>query len=126
MRDVRRIRSLLVAAVLFPAGAMFLGCDNPDVLRRLNPCLTVFNCDPLAFEDLFLDLQGGVNLDIDPTCTIPRRCGSIFPPPPGTGEPAETGGGLGGGGLGGGGFGGGGGGGGFGGGGGGFGGGFGT
>ena len=23
------------------------GCDDPDVLRQLNPCLTIVNCDPI-------------------------------------------------------------------------------
>ena len=108
-----KVGKLAVSVMVLAVGAVVVGCDNPEVLRRFNPCLAIVNCDPLAFEDLFLDLQGGVNLAIDPTCTVPNRCGGVFPSTPtafgaGVQQPSAAGGaggaggGLGGGGLGGG------------------------
>ena len=93
----RKVGKLAASVVVLAVGVIVVGCDNPEVLRRFNPCLAIINCDPLAFEDLFLDLQGGVNLAIDPTCTVPNRCGGVFPSTPtafgaGVQQPAAAGG----------------------------------
>jgi len=98
----RRLNASWLAVLAVVAGLPLVGCDDvltDDVMRQLNPCLTILNCDPYAWEDLFIDPFGGYQIDIDPTCTIPYRCGTWGLGGPGTGDAGEQGGGGGGGGA---------------------------
>ena len=72
------------------AGATFLGymLQFPGVgcggklLRNVNPCGTILNCDPLEYDLAFNDHYP--NYGADPTCTIPGFCGGT--PFPATGD----------------------------------------
>jgi len=55
-----------------------VGCGG-KILRNVNPCGTVLNCDPLEYDLLYQDHLP--NYALDPTCTIPGFCGGTpFPP----------------------------------------------
>jgi len=50
------------------------------VVKNVNPCGTVLNCDPVEYDLLFADYP---DYGIDPTCTVPGFCGGPFPGTPG-------------------------------------------
>lgn len=52
------------------------------VVRNVNPCGTVLNCDPIEYDLLWADFP---DFERDPTCTIPGLCGGVFPYDPGDG-----------------------------------------
>ncbi|HOA73539.1 MAG TPA: hypothetical protein PL151_12035 [Phycisphaerae bacterium] len=46
------------------------------VTHTINPCGTIFNCDPAEYDLLTTDFP---NWNLDPTCTIPGQCGTVWP-----------------------------------------------
>jgi hypothetical protein len=50
------------------------------LVNNVNPCGTILNCDPVEYDLLTTDFP---DWDIDPTCTVPGQCGSIWPGYPG-------------------------------------------
>jgi len=52
-----------------------LGCIE-KVANNYNPCGTILNCDPAEYDLMMNDFP---DWSLDPTCTIPGRCGGVFP-----------------------------------------------
>ena len=50
------------------------------LVQNVNPCGTVLNCDPAEYDLVTKDFP---DWDLDPTCTIPGQCGSVWPGVPG-------------------------------------------
>lgn len=46
------------------------------VVNNVNPCGTIFNCDPVEYDLLTTPFP---DWSIDPTCTIPGQCGIVWP-----------------------------------------------
>ncbi|RMF81156.1 MAG: hypothetical protein D6744_07475 [Planctomycetota bacterium] len=69
------VTSLTISGVAFQLG----GC-NPfsgigRVLNTTNPCGTLLNCDPAAYQFVRSGISGpGEGFDVDPFCTFPPFC----------------------------------------------------
>lgn len=80
---MRRIRKalLMYATTLAAGGVCFQvgGCNvlgaAGSALSSLNPCGTMLDCDPRAWEYVTSDISGpGIQPSIDPFCTYPPYC----------------------------------------------------
>jgi len=69
------IRILL--AVSFLGTTFGVGCLG-TMVKSINPCGTIIDCDPLEFDLLFMDIP---NFEADPSCTIPGYCDGPVPFP---------------------------------------------
>lgn len=78
-----RIALVLTAGTLMQLDMSCSGVAQ-KVTHSINPCGTVFNCDPEEYDLLTTDFP---NWELDPTCTIPGQCGNggTYPLPPGGG-----------------------------------------
>ncbi len=47
------------------------------VVTGINPCGTILNCDPVEWDLITSDYP---DWDLDPTCTVPGQCGTVWPP----------------------------------------------
>lgn len=80
MRRNMALRLAKAAALLGAGGAILqLGSCGPagvtNFLGNFNPCGSVLNCDPLAYNFLTSGYRGpGANPDIDPFCSYPPFC----------------------------------------------------
>ncbi len=74
----RRFVGGLVAALLCGGTLLQVECIG-KVVRNVNPCGTILNCDPKEYDFMWQDKFP--DWDIDPTCTIPSMCGGVFPYP---------------------------------------------
>ncbi|UCD29544.1 MAG: hypothetical protein JSV03_03420, partial [Planctomycetota bacterium] len=68
----------IMLAVLFVGTTFQAGCLS-NILRNVNPCGTIIDCDPLEFDLLLTDYP---DWDKDPTCTVPGWCGGSQGPLP--------------------------------------------
>ena len=77
---------ITTAGAFFGTMLQFPGADcSGKIIRNVNPCGTILNCDPLEY-DLAFHQDEYPNWNIDPTCTIPGLCdtqGVPFPVSPG-------------------------------------------
>ena len=80
---IRALIGIAAAGALF--GASCAGVSE-KLVKNVNPCGTILNCDPVEYDLLFADYP---DWDVDPTCTIPSLCGGTFPYRPGAGGAAE-------------------------------------
>jgi hypothetical protein len=72
-----RLRTaIFVAFVAAVAGACMGGCgDIGPYLANINPCGTILNCDPVAYNFVTSGYKGpGADPSIDPACTYPPYC----------------------------------------------------
>jgi len=84
-----RIGLILATGVVFDFDFSCTGLTE-KVVNNVNPCGSIFNCDPVEYDLLTTDFP---DWDIDPTCTIPGQCGTVYPLGPGgtdTGTAART------------------------------------
>ena len=80
-RFYRWFQITMATAVLGTAFQPLTGCAG-KVLRNVNPCGTILNCDPLEYDLAFQ--ENYPDWDADMTCTIPGLCGTT-PDPGGVG-----------------------------------------
>ncbi|MFH1745617.1 MAG: hypothetical protein ABIG44_01100 [Planctomycetota bacterium] len=77
-RLLRLVLGLTIAGTLYGSGCLPDG--TVQFVRDYNPCGTILNCDPVAYEFLTSGYEGpGVNVDIDPACTYPPYCNVYNP-----------------------------------------------
>ncbi|MGD8451661.1 MAG: hypothetical protein PVJ57_07565 [Phycisphaerae bacterium] len=78
-RLLRLTVGLMVGAMLSGFG----GCSFEDVagfVKDYNPCGTILDCDPVAYEFYTSGYRGpGVDVGIDPACTYPPYCNVTTP-----------------------------------------------
>ena len=67
---------------------MGVSCEGlgSKLVANVNPCGTILNCNPVEWDLLTTDYP---DWNKDPTCTIPGKCGSIWPPVTST-QPANA------------------------------------
>lgn len=82
LRRSVQVALAITAGTLFQLGGMSCTSLGEKVVKGVNPCGTIFNCDPAEYDLLTTDFP---DWDIDPTCTIPGQCGSVWPVLPGGG-----------------------------------------
>lgn len=70
-----RLATVLTMGHLFQTDMSCTGVGE-KVVKNVNPCGTVLNCDPVEYDLLFAEYP---DWDVDPTCTIPAQCGGPFP-----------------------------------------------
>ncbi len=74
-RFMRTISRILLVIVTIGMGSLpGLSCSSAlsGVVRNVNPCGTLLNCDPVEWDLLFIDWP---DWDEDPSCVIPGFCG---------------------------------------------------
>lgn len=82
MAPSRFLRRVLQAMLVLTAGTLMqvgsLSCTGmaEKVVNNVNPCGTIFNCDPVEYDLLTTDFP---DWELDPTCTIPGQCGTVWP-----------------------------------------------
>ena len=87
MAPSRFLRRVLQAMLVLTAGTLMqvgsLSCTGmaEKVVNNVNPCGTILNCDPVEYDLLTTDFP---DWDLDPTCTIPGQCGTVWPTGGGT------------------------------------------
>ena len=90
----RWMKWLRVSCAALGAGAIVPACgvgSAAQFVARLNPCGTVLNCDPVAYQFIKSGYQGpGADPNVDLACTYPPYCnytGTLPDPfsPPATG-----------------------------------------
>ena len=65
----------LILSAFLTGSLAGLGCIE-KVANSYNPCGTILNCDPAEYD---LMMNNFPDWSLDPTCTIPGRCGGVFP-----------------------------------------------
>jgi hypothetical protein len=78
----RARKILMVLALTMTAGGVcfqFGSCEPLAVIQTglssINPCGTILNCDPVAYEFATSGIDGpGVDPDVDPFCTYAPFC----------------------------------------------------
>ena len=79
---MRRIDKCLRIVLATSLGATFFyaqGCVS-TVAKNVNPCGTIIECDPMEYDQLFVDYTRS-DWNLDPTCSVPGYCGGTpFPP----------------------------------------------
>lgn len=75
-KSVKRL--LQVTSVLLAGTLLEVSCTGMGerVVNGINPCGTILNCDPVEYDLLTRDFP---NWELDPTCTIPGQCGTVWP-----------------------------------------------
>jgi len=81
----RSFRALAVTLGLFGIFFQMGGCDLGSLVSsavtNINPCGTILNCDPGAYDFLMSGIDGpGVRPDVDPFCTYAPFCNAAQDP----------------------------------------------
>ncbi|MBI5866468.1 MAG: hypothetical protein HZB38_18510 [Planctomycetes bacterium] len=82
----RVFRTLVTGVGLSVCGGVFqLGCSPTagllNMVRGINPCGTIFNCDPREYQFITSGIDGpGVNPEKDPFCSFPPFCSAAEDP----------------------------------------------
>lgn len=67
--------AILASGTLFQVGGCNLLGSAGTLFGQFNPCQTILNCDPRAFNFITSGIDGpGLDVDADPFCTFPPFC----------------------------------------------------
>jgi hypothetical protein len=79
LTQTMRYQRVVLAALVVSAGMLAgVTCEGlgQKLVHNVNPCGTVLNCNPVEYDLLTTDFP---DFSIDPTCTIPGQCGTVWP-----------------------------------------------